>query len=178
MTQSNPHTPFHIYADEIIYFVTAAMLNQTPHLALASYKHYFQGELLETATDYNLDLKAWVILNNHYHILFYLTDGEMLANFIRTLHTNSAISLNQRDNQPGRQVWWNYWDWCIRDETDYWRHFNYIHHNPIKHGYVKQLRDWPYSSVFGYLENKGRDWLDDCWRSYPIRGFQIEQDDF
>ena len=45
---------------------------------------------------------------------------------------------------PPRAGLWqrHYWE----DERDYQRHFNYIHYNPLKHGHVQRLVDWPYSS--------------------------------
>jgi len=178
LSTSNPHTPTHIYADNTNYFVTGTILHHAHLLAPAAHKQYLQEEVLNLAPDYGLDIKAWVILNNHYHILFRLVDGEKLPHFINRFHSKTATTFNQWDNQAGRQVWWNYWDWCICNEQDYWRHFNYIHYNPIKHGYVEQLRDWPYSSLLTYLETEGREWVDDCWRSYPIREFQVEKDDF
>jgi len=41
----------------------------------------------------------------------------------------------------------------IRDERDYGRHVDYIHHNPVKHGYVKRAVEWPYSSIHRYIAN-------------------------
>jgi len=34
----------------------------------------------------------------------------------------------------------------IRDQEDFNRHVDYIHYNPVKHGYVDRLEDWPRSS--------------------------------
>jgi putative transposase len=137
-----------------------------------------QERLFALVPEYGLTLEAWVILNNHYHLLFHLLDGENLSLFFKRLHGQTAVKLNRLDYQSGRQFWYNYWDRCIRNERDYWEHFNYIHYNPIKHGYVQKLRDWPFSSLFSYLEDKGREWLDDCWWSYPSREFEIEDDNF
>ncbi len=99
------HRPTHIYADDTFYFVTATNLHHAPRLAPAGHKEYLQEQFLNITSAYGLDLKAWVILNNHYHILFHLGDGEKLSPFIKNLHTNTAIAFNEWDNQPGRQVW-------------------------------------------------------------------------
>ena len=37
------------------------------------------------------------------------------------------------------------------DEADQARHVDYIHYNPVKHGWVKQVRDWPYSTFHRYV---------------------------
>lgn len=39
-----------------------------------------------------------------------------------------------------------FWEHQIRDEEDYNNHLDYIHYNPVKHGWVKQVKDWPYST--------------------------------
>ena len=40
---------------------------------------------------------------------------------------------------------------CIRDEQDYKNYVNYIHYNPVKHGYVKHPTDWRYSTVHDHI---------------------------
>ena len=40
----------------------------------------------------------------------------------------------------------------IRDEADFNRHIDYIHSNPVKHGYVAQVSHWPYSSFHRYVK--------------------------
>ncbi len=46
-----------------------------------------------------------------------------------------------------RGIWQRrYWEHLIRDDLDYQRHRDYVHFNPVKHVYVRQVRDWPYSS--------------------------------
>lgn len=39
-----------------------------------------------------------------------------------------------------------YWERMIRDESDFRRHVDYVHVNPLKHGLVRRVCDWPYSS--------------------------------
>jgi len=45
-----------------------------------------------------------------------------------------------------------YWEHAVRDETDLERHVDYIHFNPVKHGLVSQVCDWPHSSFHRYVE--------------------------
>ena len=53
-----------------------------------------------------------------------------------------------------RGIWqrW-FWEHVIRDENDYARHIDYIHWNPMKHGVVEKLTDWPYSSFHRYVRD-------------------------
>jgi putative transposase len=39
----------------------------------------------------------------------------------------------------------------IRDEEDMRRHVDYIHYNPVKHGLVKRVADWEWSSFHRYV---------------------------
>jgi putative transposase len=44
-----------------------------------------------------------------------------------------------------------YWEHSIRDDADLARHVDYIHFNPVKHGYVSRVYDWPYSSFHRHV---------------------------
>jgi putative transposase len=54
----------------------------------------------------------------------------------------------------GEQAIWQhrYWEHQIRDETDFARHVDYIHYNPVKHGLARSPLDWPYSSFGRYVK--------------------------
>ncbi len=46
-----------------------------------------------------------------------------------------------------RGIWQRrYWEHLIRDERDYRAHMDYVHINPLKHGLVTCVADWPYST--------------------------------
>ena len=79
--------------------------------------------------------------------------------------------MNRRDDKTGRQCWFRAQDRCMRSKRHYLTTINYIHNNPVKHGYVDKWVEWPYSSFHWYLENKGRDWLIDTWREYPVLNY-------
>jgi putative transposase len=52
-----------------------------------------------------------------------------------------------------RGIWQRrFWEHTIRDEADYAAHVDYVHINPIKHGHVKRVADWPYSSFHRAVE--------------------------
>jgi len=62
----------------------------------------------------------------------------------------------------------------VRDERDYWTRFNYIHYNPVKHGYVQSPEKWEYSSYRNIVARKGQEWVDDVWGTYPILEYDFE----
>jgi putative transposase len=51
----------------------------------------------------------------------------------------------------------------VRDESDFARHIDYVHFNPVKHGLVQRVRDWPYSSFHRYVREGllPEDWAGD-----------------
>ena len=56
------------------------------------------------------------------------------------------------DARPGRQVWWSYWDRCLWTEGDFWSRINYIHRNPVKHGYAETPEQWAHSSWSKFVD--------------------------
>jgi putative transposase len=44
-----------------------------------------------------------------------------------------------------------FWEHTIRDDGDFERHVDYVHFNPVRHGLVARVRDWPYSSFHRYV---------------------------
>lgn len=66
-----------------------------------------------------------------------------------------------RINRGERGIWQRrYWQHLIRNEADFRAHMNYAHINPLKHGVVSSVYDWPYST-FHRLVKQGvylRDW--------------------
>ena len=66
--------------------------------------------------------------------------------FSRGLPAGERISAS-RAGKAERGIWQRrYWEHTLRDEKDFARHVDYIHFNPVKHGHVKRVKDWPYSS--------------------------------
>ena len=63
-----------------------------------------------------------------------------------------AASVTARLKKGAQAVWQHrYWEHQIRDEADFARHVDYIHYNPVKHGYVTCPVEWPYSSIHRYI---------------------------
>ena len=171
------HHPPHIYLDETWYIITASTLNHQSFFVEDRAKLFLCEKLKELVIAYQIALRAWVILNNHYHLLLKTHRGADLPRFFGQLHGAASFKINGWDGTRGRQVWHNYWDTCIRDERGYWTRFNYIHQNPVKHGYVQDTVEWPFSSYHFYLRTKGKEWLDDCLMQYPVLNY-LGGDDF
>jgi putative transposase len=83
--------------------------------------------------------------------------------FSRRVLTGEKIS-DSRSAKAERGIWQRrYWEHTIRDANDFARHIDYTHINPVKHGLVTRVRDWPYSSFHRMvkLEVYPEDWAGD-----------------
>ena len=100
-------------------------------------------------------IDAMVVLPDHLHAVWTLPEGDadfatrwrlIKSAFSRNLATSERIS-DSRATKGERGIWQRrYWEHTIRDENDFARHIDYIHINPVKHGLVARVSDWPYSS--------------------------------
>lgn len=174
MDNKSSHRPPHRYDNQSIYFLTGRIFQNANLLKENLQKKIFLAVLKNLVSQYGIKLYAWVVLDNHYHLLFYLPCGAESRVFINRLHSVVALKLNEKDEMPGRKVWYQYWDHTIRDETDFWKHFNYIHHNPVKHGLCENLSgtfDYPFSSAEKWVKIKGEEWFNSCFELHPIVDF-------
>jgi len=172
------HRPPHVYLDNMRYFITAGTFHKKSLWNNKAKVSRLAFLLRETSGRYNINLYAWIILSNHYHLLLKTSRGEELVKFFRKLHSDSAGYLNWLENTPSRRVWYQYWDRCIRNEKDFWIRFNYIHQNAVKHGLVEKMGDYGFSTYKEYLEKNGTEWMVDCFEQYPIIDFTTEEDNF
>jgi putative transposase len=100
-------------------------------------------------------IDAMVVLPDHLHAVWTMPDGDrdfstrwrlIKSTFSRNFIVGEAISTS-RASKRERGIWQRrYWEHTIRDEDDLARHIDYIHINPVKHGFVTRVRDWPHSS--------------------------------
>lgn len=114
-------------------------------------------------------IDAIVVLPDHLHALCTLPPGDagyglrwglIKAHFSRALMPEEPLSPS-RHKRRERGIWQRrFWEHRIRDDADFARHVDYIHHNPRKHGHVARVVDWPWSSFHRYVESGTlpRDW--------------------
>lgn len=187
-----PYHPPHIYLNNTVYFITASTFNRQPMFANPDYKAQFRQFLKAKLIKYEIKCSAWVILDEHYHLLIHIRNKPQLLRFIKSLHGESAIWLNKKDGSVGRRVWRNYWDYIPRSEKEFYTIFNYIHANPAKHGCLKRsasflqktmevvltqgeavdfhdmLMDYPFSSYPYYAKKCGKYGILQAWLDYPL----------
>ena len=128
----------------------------------------FEQTLIQT---FNLNARqviAWCVLPNHYHALIETSSILKVLQDIHKMHGRLSFYWNGEDNRRGRKVWFNCAERYMRSERHFWATLNYVHHNPVHHGYAAHWQDWPFSSVSAYLASTGKERPLEIWRKYPI----------
>lgn len=153
------------------------------HLSAACYKHMshigreasrmadFSRRLIQILDENDSTVFAWCVLPNHYHLLVDSRNLRRLKKEIGRLHGRTSRQWNLAEDAAGRTVWHNCADRGIRTERHFWATINYIHNNPVRHGYVSRWEQWPYSSAREYLNAIGRERAKAIWREYPVLGY-------
>lgn len=110
-------------------------------------------------------IDAFILLPDHLHCIWTLPTGDcqygMRWRLIKTFVTQACREriesreyLSRRRSAKGQSTLWQnrYWEHQIRDDTDYQRHVDYIHWNPVRHGLVDSAAAWPYSSFHRFVK--------------------------
>jgi putative transposase len=129
-------------------------------------------------------IDAWVVLPDHLHCIWTLPPGDddfsnrwkaIKIRFVQTLPRSERRS-PVRTAKGERGIWQRRsWEHAIRDERDYAGHVDYIHYNPVKHGCVARVADWPHSTFHRYVQ---RCVYPPNWAGTPASEFETgEKDD-
>ena len=123
------------------WFFTVNLRNRRSYL-LTSHITALKRAISDAQRTQPFTIDARVVLPEHMHCIWTLPENdddysgrwrEIKKNFTR------AIEM--------RYVWQpRFWEHTIRNEEDYRRHMDYVYINPVKHGYVNRVADWPFST--------------------------------
>ena len=142
------------------YFFTVNLANRKQQLLTENLDNLRQV-IQKIKQQHPFKIEAIVILPEHLHAIWTLPENDadypkrwslIKANFSRSLPKTERINPS-RTAKRERGIWQRrYWEHQIRDDLDMQRHIDYIHYNPVKHGYVTQASDWPHSSIHRYIK--------------------------
>ena len=152
-----------VYQPGGIYFFTVNLLQRTNNDLLTRHIDHLRDAVRTVQRAYPFEIHGWVVLPDHLHCVIHLpaADGDFTtrwrlikARFSRSLPNDEWRSLVRR-NRGERGIWQRrFWEHLIRDQADYVAHMDYVHINPVKHGVVQLVGDWPYST-FHRLVHQG-----------------------
>jgi putative transposase len=126
----------------------------------------FIGSMNHVRQHHPFSIEAYCILPDHIHLLWLMPNddnnysvriAEIKKYFSKQYIDAIGVSSVKTDSQTKRGesgIWQRrFWEHFIRDESDLNKHIDYIHYNPVKHGLVKSVEDWPSSSFFDYVQS-------------------------
>ena len=162
------HTPPHPYRDAGYYLITAAIFEHAPIMAEPHRRSEFETKLINAMKEIQAEIIAWVVLPNHYHILVDIDSLDHVSAALKYLHGTTSRQWNIEDGlTEQRRVWYKFSDRMMRNEKHLHQTFNYVHYNPVKHGYIDDVYEWSWSSLYLYYETNGREWLRERWKISP-----------
>ena len=151
-----------IYLSGHSYFFTVVTANRK-----ALFAEDENVQLLKTAFRYvqsrkPFKIEAICILPDHLHCIWTMQDDSNYSIRWQMIKTDfSRRYRHQNKEQKQAKIWQSrYWEHVIRDQVDFDKHVDYVHYNPVKHGLVKSVKDWSYSSFNKYV-TKG--YYDSAW---------------
>jgi putative transposase len=142
------------------FFFTVALQDRNSHL-LVEHIDALRTALSHVHQRHPFGIDAWVVLPDHMHAIWTLPPGD--SNYAMRWKRIKALFSRTIPRQETRSAsrWWKgergiwqrrYWEHTVRDMDDFKRCFDYVHLNPLKHGLVTRVKDWPYSSFHRQVE--------------------------
>jgi putative transposase len=138
-------------------FITAVCHQRLPILANAMEKHLLLEILRKVKEEIPFRLTAYALLDDHFHCLIRPEVNSDFSRIIQSVKLRFTHRWKRENTVTTPVTLWQqrFWDHIIRDTEDLHRHLDYIHYNPVKHGYVTDPSDYPWSS-FNAHQAKGR----------------------
>lgn len=146
------------------YFFTVVTHGRRPILTYPEVRQALREGISKVRQSMPFSIEAWVLLPDHLHTIWTLPERDAgyasRCAVIKSCVTKRCknlfgpgekVSISRSHRQEGGVCQRRFWEHVIRDEPDFHRHLDYLHWNPVKHGYVKTPMDWPYSTIHRFV---------------------------
>src|SRR5579862_2254485 len=171
--RSWPHAPSKQVDVPGTYMVTSSTYHKACLFRTAEELDYLQESLLDAAIEHGLELQAWAVFPNHYHVVGFAKNG--VKDFTKRLHGRTSFGLNSRHGLRGRTVWYRSWDTLLTFEKSYLARLHYVHQNPVRHGLVLKAEDYRWCSAKWFDETSERPFFETV-NSFPIDKLNVFDD--
>ncbi|MCJ7532800.1 MAG: transposase, partial [Anaerolineales bacterium] len=146
-------------------FFTVVTYNRRPILTSTEARKLLRSAWIDVCGRFPFTTDAVCLLPEHIHCIWTMPYGHMNYSVrwkeIKRLFTKSYLeqigpgeTRSESRVKRGEATIWQrrFWEHTIRDQTDLNHHLDYIHYNPVKHGLVQTVSDWPWSSFHRYVK--------------------------
>ncbi|WLP94928.1 transposase [Psychrobacter sp. M13] len=153
------------YTEGATYFFTLVSYNRRKILCNEDFLQALRNSIRQIQQQYPFEIIAWIQLPEHLHCIWQMPEND--ANYsmrwsqIKRLTTQACPQYHltahelshSKVSRNERGIWQRrFSEHQINSEADFIKHMDYIHYNPVKHGLVKRVIDWQYSSFHRYVK--------------------------
>jgi putative transposase len=145
-------------------FFTVVTQGRRPILTSPEVRQALREGIFQVQQTMPFSIEAWVLLPDHLHAIWTLPEPDdryaarwaLIKSYVTKRCENlfghgENVSISKSRRKEGGIWQRRFWDHIIRDETDFHRHLDYLHWNPVKHGCAKTPMDWPYSTIHRFV---------------------------
>src|SRR6185312_14220033 len=147
------------------YFFTLVTYDRSPFLCTNEARSLLREPIDKCRNIWPFVVDAIVLLPDHLHTMWTLPDGdtdysrrwgwikkEFTKAWIDGGHREGTVSLGASRKRQHGVFQPRFWEHLISNEEDFVNHADYLHYNPVKHGYVQRVADWPWSSFHQWVK--------------------------
>ena len=146
------------------YFFTVVTYRRREFLCDADVRAALREAITKVRAGHPFHIDGWVLLPDHLHAIWTLppNDAEFALRWQQIkravtrrcgarLYRGTWMTPSKAKHRESTLWQRRYWEHQIRDDTDFRRHMDYLHFNPVKHGLVQRVGEWPYSSFHRHV---------------------------
>jgi putative transposase len=171
-----------------VFFFTVVTDRRQPILTTDLGRQALRESLRKVQEELAFTILSIVLLPDHLHTIWELPEGDadystrwglLKSSFTKLWRRHGGATMPRspsREKRGEQGVWQRrFFEHTCRNEQDLKRCTDYLHVNPLKHGLVKKVRDWPWSSFHRFVA-EGQYSLDwgsaDVWYGDEFEGFE------
>ncbi|WP_347839089.1 transposase [uncultured Draconibacterium sp.] len=173
-------TKYKIHNPEAVYFITFSTVQWVDIFTRDCYRKIVSESLNYCVANKGLIIYAWVLMTNHVHLVCRSNVDSKLSDIMRDLKKFTAVQIvreltaNYQESRKGWLQWllrssanesssnknyqvWQHDNHPIELDTTYFveQKIDYIHHNPVRAGFVTTAEAWQYSSARDFAGEQG-----------------------
>jgi putative transposase len=147
------------------YFFTVVTFRRQTFLCDQPVRDVLRHAIRETRAILPFTIDGWVLLPDHLHCIWTLPPGDAAFGKRWAIIKRAVIKacgpllyredwMNDSKRRRNESTVWQrrFWEHAIRDEDDFMRHLDYLHYNPVKHGLVQRVKQWPFSTFHRHVD--------------------------
>ena len=139
------------YAPGNYYHIYNRGIDRQPIFQEAENYAFLLRRIKQYARTFEISAIAYCLMQNHYHLLLRQDGDTPISTLMQRIFNSYTKAYNKHYGRQGTLFEGSYRAIHV-DQERYLRHVcRYIHANPVRHGFVSQVTDWPYSNYHEWI---------------------------